>query len=349
MDATYTGLYGRLKALSQDFLTRDTLYQLEGKSKEDFLHMLSNTSYREEIDAFSSAYKMPDLVEIVLNAHMMKMVGKVIRYASGPARELLFAYAQKWDIDNIKLILYSKILNYDISSTDVFLLVDRSLPLGMLGGAISKEDYSNLINQKTVEEVVELAVKYWYGTKLLEAVNSIKSTSDVDKSMFRLEQAYYENLLYKFRFYNGDEGPVIEFLRELIDLRNIINAIAVRSERNNEAIERINGGLIKEGTLASIASGSSEIRTKIPYEIDDAIKLYEKEGFISYIEMAIYRELYKKYAPLFRRSAASLSYILYFILRSEAERQEIRLLWFKRNYDITAEKINLMRMSEYMQ
>ncbi len=349
MDSVYTGVYGKLKVITQDFLKKDVFDDLDRKGKDSFIPVLSNTSYKDEINAFYSQYKLPELVEIVVNSHMMKTVRNAVKLIPTGSLPVIEAYIGKWDLENIRLILYSKIRNFEVSRTDAFLIVDRSMPVTTYSGFIPKEDYTNLMAQRSLEDVIEAASKYWYGTKLMEAINSIKSLADVDKALLRVEVAYHENLLDKLRFYNGDEGPLYRFFKELIDIRNITTAMRFRQNQIEGALELAKGGNLQNDAINSILTSSpSEWKTKIPYRVDEAIKIYQESNLLSFLSTGMLGDLYNRYLSILRSSALSLNYLFYFIIRAEIERKELISLWFKNYNNIPEEKARLIRMTTYI-
>ncbi|MCL5009914.1 MAG: V-type ATPase subunit [Candidatus Parvarchaeota archaeon] len=349
MDSTYIGVSGRLKALSQDFLKKDDFDDMYRRGKEDFVPALSNTSYKEEITDLYTQYKEPELVEAIINSHMMKNVRNAVKLIPTGSRPVLEAYLSKWDIENIRLILYSKVRHFDVGSTDAFLVIDRTMPVSTYSGFITKEDYANMIAQKSVEDVIESASKYWYGTKLMEAINSIKGLADIDKALLRVEIAYYENLLEKFRFYNGDEGVLYRFFKELIDIRNITTAIRFRENQVNDGLQFAEGGDLSKDVVNSIlTSSASEWGSKIPYNVSAAIKIYQESRLLSFISTGMLGDLYRKYLPILKSNMMSLDYILYYIIRAEIERKELLAIWFKVYNNISDTKAELIRMTNYV-
>lgn len=349
MNSMYMGAYGRLRALVGDFLKQNNFDDLYGAGKEEFIPILGTTPYKEEINALYNRYKVPELVEAVINSHAMKNVRNAVKLVPREALPLLNAYMSKWDIENIRLILYSKIRNFDVTGTEAFLVVDRTMPVGTYSGFITREEYANLIAQKNIEDVIELASKYWYGTKLMEAISSIKSIADVDRALLGLDKAYYENLLYRFRYYNGNGGPLYRLFKELTDVRNITLALRFRQNQIPGGIPIAEGGNLSQDTINSLStSPASEWKAKIPYKIDAAIKISQESKLISFIGTAMLGSVYSKYLPILGRTPPSLEYIFYFIIKTEIERKELLALWSKNYSGLSAEKTALIRMTSYV-
>lgn len=346
MDSTYTGAYGRLKGLRQEFLSPQFMDSLEERDPEEFMKSLSTTSYRKEIDELSALYQQPDLVEVVINAHMMRMNKNAASGVPPLARGIVAAFMGRFDIENIKTILSSKVLGYGVERTDVFLIVGRNTPVGVFAGSITKEEYANMAAQKDVEGVVNYIVKYGYGTPLLKYLDEARK-GDISKMLLSLDIYYYTRLVEAFRFYTGSEGVLLEFIKGLIDIKNIMTAVGGIELGAHD----IKDFIIKGGTLTveriiemSQKQDVSQLQGYMPYKIDGAFELYKTDPFAGFIETALHRELYKRYLALFAESGISAAQIIGFMLRSEIERDELRAIWLGRYYKVSRARIDQMKI-----
>lgn len=225
MDNTYTGKYGGLRAASLNLLSEEFIEDIAKRESSDFIPTLSQTGYKEEIDRLINAYPMPDSVELIINSHMVGMLSKA--YAAMPplARDFIYAYTRKWDIENIKVILSAKVSGYEIGQTEAFLVVQKGMPISPISGTITSQQYSEIIGQSGVEEIINSLVRFGYGAVMLKSIDDYRSTHDLSSILLSLDMYYYQNLVGSLRFYNGDEGQVAEFVRELIDWKNVISVI----------------------------------------------------------------------------------------------------------------------------
>jgi V/A-type H+-transporting ATPase subunit C len=349
MDSTYTGAYGRLKGMRSDFLNPAFLEQLEQKEMADFISSLSLTSYRKEIDELSGVYKGTDLVEAVINAHMMRMAHAAATAIPPLAREIVSAFMTRWDIENIKTILSSKKLGYAVEHTQAFLTVQSGTPVGILAGLITREDYANMISQKDIEGVVTYAVKFGYGTPLLKNLDDARK-GDISGMLLVLDLYYYTRLTESFKFYMGNEGMLLDYIRSSIDIKNIMSVIkAIEYGRSDIKEFIIKGGSIPESRLLEMLGRDvMQIQQIVPFNIGDAFELYREERFSSYIEAALKRELNKKYLKMFNESSISVEQIIGFLIRSEIERDEIRAVWLGKYYNIGKARLDRMKILKYV-
>ncbi|MCL5008088.1 MAG: V-type ATPase subunit [Candidatus Marsarchaeota archaeon] len=351
MDSTYVGKYGDLKAASLRFMSSDKVKELMGKSSDEILSALSQTDYREDLDKFVKMYKIPDSVEIAINAHMVGMLRHVYEAVPPLARDFIYAYMSKWDIENIKVILSSKFLGYEVGHSEAFLVIQHDLPVSLVSGIISGADYRTIIEQKGVEEVVSSLVRFGYGALLLKHIESFRRKGSISDMLLALDRSYYSDLMSSFRFYNGDEGAVLEFVRELIDMNNILSVIKAMSSGYSDMAKDfiIPGGNIRDEIIYRMLSKPDieSIKQDLPFEIGWAFDRYKRDRSIGVFEYAIMDSIYSKYLGIFSASSGALSFILWFILRCEIERDTLRSIWFNKYYGIDEEKPTGAIMARY--
>ena len=352
MDLTYFGAYGRLRANRINFLSPDYVDQLAQKSKDEFLKSLSDTSYRQQIDRLSSIYKQPELAEIVINAHMVDMIKKASFAVPPPAANFVKAYVSRWDIENIKLILSSKVLGYSVEYTDTFLTVSKGTPVGIFSGMISSEEYSKIIEQRDVESVVNSLVRYGYGTILMKFIDDVRRTNNIAPMVVALDIYYFERLTESLKFYNGDEGPMAEYISQLIDIKNMMSVLKGASEDADRQIDVkdyiVAGGKLSAQKLAEIQTRDPDaLKQHMPFKIDAAVDAYKDDGLLAHVETALKAELDKKYLRIFDSLPGSIESLIGFIIRSEIERDELRSIWLSKHYAVSkgrAESMRVLRM-----
>lgn len=352
MDATYIGKYGDLKAASLNLLSSKFIDQLTKKGADEFLPTLGQTSYRKEIDQTIKMYEIPDSIEVAINTHMVNMLSHVFSAIPPLAKDFIYSYMGKWDVENIKVILSSKFLNYDVEQTEAFLVVQHKVPISLISGVISDSEYRSLIEQKSVEDVVNSLIKSGYGTILLKNIESFRKGGDLSEMMLSLDMYYYSNILKNFKFYNGDEGSVIGFIKELIDSKNILSIIKAKQfgyKNIQDAI--ITGGNLSTGEIHDILAKPDikSIKSNIPFSIDWAFEMYKKDPLLTYFDSAMKRAIYSKYMKIFNSISSSLSYIMWFILRCEIERDELRTIWLNKYYKISGERADSTRLLKYIE
>jgi vacuolar-type H+-ATPase subunit C/Vma6 len=342
MDSTYAGAYGHVKALYLDLLKRDEIERIKESKKDEFISVLSSTSYKNEIDAVYNQFKEPDVVDIAVNTHFIRNCNNMLTLLPSMGKGIIKSYLSKIDIQNIKLILAAKLIGKNIELTENMLTIGRGFPAGISGPLISKEEYRNIIEQKDIVEVINYLTRYPYGRVLLPFSVSAELSRDVSGMSLALDIEYYNNLLGNFKFYNGNEGPVLRFIQSLIDLRNIMTVIK-EIELNKPSKELlIRGGTIPIEKLSDMSKMKIEDFIKdLPYDLEEANKLYKEDGLIANFEVELKRIIHNKYLPTFRANSLSVAAAMSFIISAEIEKDTIRLNWFKKYYDIERRIIDI--------
>ncbi|BAB59191.1 TVG0051618 [Thermoplasma volcanium GSS1] len=335
MDATYVGAYGRLKVYEVDFLKKDFLEHLISLDKpSDFSSVLYASVYKEDYDALTSIYREPDLTEMAINRHLVRM-NRIAAFAIPPlAKNALTAYISKWDIENIKTVISSKFLGHGLKETEMFIVSFRDIPMGLIGGVLTNEDYRNMMNLPNVEAIINYLTRYGYGSYMLQFIEDYRKTGDISPMLYSLDRYYYARLLESLKYYNGDEGPVINYIRSDIDRINL-NTI-LKGKKLNISYERFFSGLVDGGNIPINAIhdfyGNSDILSMIDsikryYDLEDAKNKYASDGNLYHFDVSMRNIMITKYMGTMSMLPLSLDSIFYFIIRAEIERQNLRTIY----------------------
>ena len=128
MKQSYSGAFGRLKAMSIDFLTNEQLYELaRAKDVAEVAQRLEATWYKADIEESAAVHKVPELIEFAVNSHIADLNKIALSVTPSSGKPILVAYLAKWDIENIELILAAKSLGRSREETEAF-LVPRPQP-----------------------------------------------------------------------------------------------------------------------------------------------------------------------------------------------------------------------------
>ncbi len=252
----YSSSFGRLQALSVNFLSPAFLRDLL-KSKDVFeiAKMLQGTWYGEEIEKAASIYQPPELLEVALNRHLLKVNKIALEASPFNGKNAVRAYLLKWDIYNIELVLSSKTMGRTITETEPFLVSSRNFPAGISAGNIPHDEIKIILSQSGVEATVNQLLKYNYGTILLQYLDAYQKTTDLGPMIAGLQAYYYQTLLESLRFFQGDEGIIREMFRTEIDKRNILNLLKGKETNADKSIVSkhvVDGGQIPVSELMDI-------------------------------------------------------------------------------------------------
>lgn len=343
----YSGSYGKVKVNMVDFLPQDFYFRiLEMNTLEEISLALSGTSYKDDIDALSSTYKNPELLEMAINRHLVKKNRLALSTPPPMSIELMKAYFSKWDIENIKSVISSKLLDYKLKENETFLMSFRDMPLGIFSGNLTHEDFLNIMALGGVREIFNYLAKFGYGTYLLQFVDSHEGSGEISPLFSALDDYYYSRLFAQLKFVNGDEGPIFRYFAGEIDRRNLMLTLKSRlMEIQFDSIKSdiIGGGFIPTEKFQEFFDSSSveETVTKIKpyYDLEEPFQTYQNNGTMNTFDTYLKKVNYKKYMPILRTQAMSLGSIFAFILTAERERENLRSIVLGKAYSLKNDTI----------
>ncbi len=349
MDSTYSGSYGRIKVAQTEFLSDSLVRGFIGVTLEDVTRALSSTVYKDDINALYSLYTNPDLLEMAANRRLVTR-NKTALFAAPPmTSDLLRAYMSKWDVQNIKSIITSKYLGYDVKETETFLVSFRDVPMGIFGGIMSNDDFRILINQSSIEAVAENLTRFGYGQQLLQHLDNYRKENDIAPMLQGLDRYYYMRLITSLKFFNGDEGPLIRFFKEEVDNKNIMVILAAKDM--HVPFEKVRDQLLALGNMSTEnlqslygSGGVEDIASKLQdrYDLHTAVDAYRKDGDLKLFESEMRSSVLRRYLDVLSSQALSAGSMFAYILRSERERDNLRTIVIGNSYGIEPKRTEEM-------
>ncbi|KAA8922037.1 V-type ATP synthase subunit C [Thermoplasma sp.] len=338
MDSTYIGSYGRLRVYQTEFFSRQQIDQLLSMTDpKDVSAFLYNGPYREDYDSLAAVFKDPDLTEMAINRHMVRN-NRLVMFSVPPlAKNAVMAYLSKWDIENIKTVISAKFLGHGIRDAEPFLVSFRDVPLGIMSGTLTSEDYRNMINLPNVEAILNYLARFGYGTYMMQFLEDYRKTGDISPMLYSLDRYYYLNLISALKYYRGDEGPVLNYVRSDIDRQNIVTmlkgkVLKIAFERMASGI--IDGGNIGASRLREIYSSQDVVSVvdalKQYYDLEVPKKNYMETGNLYHFDIAMRNIIARRYLDTMSMLPLSLDSLFYFMLRSEFERHNLRTIYLSR-------------------
>ncbi|HMK32665.1 MAG TPA: V-type ATPase subunit, partial [Nitrosopumilaceae archaeon] len=203
----YASSFGRLQAISMNFLTKDMMQNLlKAKDDVEMAKILESSWYGSEIEKAASTYQPSEILEIALNRYLVQINKIALDATPFNGKSAVRAYLSKWDIYNIELILSSKSMGKTITETESFLVSSRNVPAGISAGNITHDEMKTILSQTGVDGVVNQLVKYNYGPILMQHLEEYQKSGDLGPMMYALQKFYYKTLLESLKFFQGDEG-----------------------------------------------------------------------------------------------------------------------------------------------
>ena len=345
MDASYAGSAAKALILRADLLPRKIMDDLlEASSPEDMLTLLEGTPYTDEIRLLKPFFNGYELLEVSATRRMVSLIGEISKAPPANGRDAIAAYTSKWDMDSIKSIITSKFLGKPLSEENLFIVDPGRFPVGIRGSVLSLEDYRLMMNENDMDGIIKYLVKLGYGTYLRKYVEEYRKENDISILIYALDVSYYENLIRTLKFFRGDEESLRHYIRQLIDIRNLMTVIKAR-ELSLE-FSSITDGIIQLGNLSleklrqiyeepDITAVKKTAMDHMHAEYGDEISAMTSGD----VEIRLKRATLKWGFSRLAIQSGSLGSIFYTIIMAENERNNLRTIFSGKAYGMEKEKI----------
>ncbi len=347
INTVYAGSYGRLKIHFNDYLTDDFIKSLIEMNIKDIRAKLYTTSYKDDIDKSTtvSSGDIPVLMTTI-NRHIIKN-SKLALFAVPPEiKPFIKSYISKWDIESIIAIITSKVIKHEIKYSDTYILSFRDIPMGFFAGNLTSDDFRILLDKNDVDSIVNYLFNHGY-SYLLKELDNYKKTGDVSTLISSMYTRYYSEIVDSAKFFLGDEGILIDYIKTTIDLKNMLTL--VKALELNVDYEKIEDSIVNNGNISkNILMDTFRSKNVIEllqlfkrFSIEDSIEYYKNNKNLSLFEISVRRAMYRHFVPVMLRDTGSL-YILAYILVAERERDNLRSVIIGRSYNLSSEIIERM-------
>ncbi len=347
---SYAYAYARAKAIESDLIKSEKLNSLVStRDLNQFINSLNDTHYREYFSYFSTKYSDINLVEVAINSYLVKISKISLNICPRVGLDALRAYISKWDVQNIKTVISSKVLGRSVKETESFLISEHDLPAGLIAGPLSHEEFRLMLEMPDVESIINFLLKFPYGKVLYEKLDSYRKTGDPGEMLIALDLFYYKTLQEKIRIVNGNEMPILHLISSQIDTKNIMTIIrSIESGLNPNDVRNllIEGGSLKGNRLEDLLHSNSveDVVEKIKnvYDLTSALNKYRSEKDIKEFEIELERYIVERNISSFRLSSPGLSSIIGLLLMFETERENLRKIAYGIYYGLSEERIKSM-------
>ena len=344
----YTSALGRLAPEFTAFLTKEAYAALlTAKDPTDLAKQLETTPYADDIVRARTTHPGSAMLEVAINRTFVRRNRHGYEATPFAGRRAVAAYLGRWDIQNIELILSSKVYDRPVTETEDHLVSSRDIPAGLYAGVMTLDDFRVLLAQPTVEAIVDALVPYGYGATVQPLLEAFERTHDIFPILTALDRQYYGDVNAAARFLQGDEWTVRALLQSEIDARNALLLLkAKRSELSlQDLLPRwVAGGSFGEEVAADLytARGVPELAERLAERfpsIPEGTEEFRAGGNLSGYEVALQRDRTVRELRRLRTYPLSLAVIFAYLLRSEVERGDLRRLAFGKLYGLPDQRL----------
>ncbi len=339
----YASSLGRLQSQFPSFLSKEVYASLvQAKDLGEVTKTLEGTGYGPEIGQFAASYKGAPLLELAVNRAFVRRNRQAYEATPFSGRLAVSSYLRRWDIQNLSLILSSRAQNRPLQEVEVFLVSSRDIPAGMAAGQLTIDELRVLLQQPSLEAVVQALVKYGYGATLLPLLDAYERSHDIFPLVTALEREYYGQLLDAARFFQGDEWVVRQFLKSEVDVRNVL--LLLKGKDNGLPIDAVTGRFLDGGDLPrsqvedlygarTVPEVVGNLESRFPLLSEGNASYNENRSLTGY-EAILQRDRAVRELKRLRSYPLSLGVVFTWLLLAELERSDVRRIVYGKLYAV---------------
>lgn len=341
--SAYAGAMGRTKVQLLSLLPKETIMALaNSKDVIDISKILEGTVYAPDIAAVAATYQGSTRLEVAINRLFVRNCRRTLDAAPFAGKPMVAAYLRRFDIQNVSLIIASKVQGKSVTETESFLISSREFPAGLFAGAMTLDDFRQVLQQPTIEGVTQQLVRFGYGGALLPKLDAYQRTRDIFPFLLALDQEYYAQLLRSIHQFQGDEWNVLRFVQSEIDVRNVLLLLKGKDaglplELVEERI--IDGGQLTRPQLADLYSARAVpelvqgMQSRYP-GLPEGLPAYQVNHTLTSFEAALIRDRSLRELRRLRNYPLSVSILFTHLMRAELERTDLRRIVYGKMYGV---------------
>jgi V/A-type H+-transporting ATPase subunit C len=329
----------RVKAMKTSLLSdKDLKAMASAKTVEDVYALLEKTPYRDDLVAVALSEKsLPDKIEIACTRNFSRTLGKVYKISPKEAKPKISAWFERYDANNIKIILLGKHLGQKPEEIKQFMIEGGSLSKGLIEKAVAAKSLKDAIIEFGGTE---------YGRVLERAYLEYEKGKQIGVIINAVDNHFFKRIPETAKKSFTDSRLLLNLIKVQIDSKNISNLLRLKKEDASEDMIMKNlssGGKIGKSKLKQAASAKSvEEAAKFfekEFQIGRALEEYKKTGSIIPFETAVEKSIGRKALAVLRVSVLSIGAIIGFLLLKEEEIANIRKIVRAKEFNLPVEKL----------
>ncbi len=332
----------RVKAMKTGLLGEKEMNSLvEAKSVDDAFALLERTQYRPDMVAGALKEKtLADQIEFALSRNFSGAMKKIMRISPKEVRPVLLGLFEKYEINNLKIILLAKHLGHT---------KEQFAPYIMDVGVLSRGRLQKATDAKGIKEAAVELGGTEYGRALGKAMKDYDRDKDPVHLLAALDEYYYSKLFGMDAGAYGGGRVITKMAKAQADAKNISSVLRAKKEGLSEekAMKSVIGhGTVSKDKLRQAAGAKNVEEAAKHFERDfplgKAIESYKKSGSIIPLETAVEKAVAKKGLKLLRNSVLSVGAIAGFLCLKEEEISNIRKIVRAKEFSIPASELQEM-------
>lgn len=311
--------YARVAVMKSKLLKKEDYSKLLKMGYQESIRYLQDIDYKEWENTDLGS---PTLVEVAMNENLLRAASKLYRISDKNMKQVIMTYLLRYELENIKLIMRSKIAKAD--PQDIEKLWYRSFlhyKEHFLKELLSKEDLHSLIKS------LPFLDKKFTSTNLFDVENAI------DK--------HYINVLYLFvQDLRGQGKQLAEFILHEIDAANIRTILSLMKDHRTE----MGKYLVHSSDLIKLIAKQDSVK-----DIVLTLKKHhrttlsgDEDNLLEKLDIDLDICLLKKESKLIMSRMLDANYIIGFLLAKEIEVKNLTILLKGKFLDVKSDQIEQM-------
>ncbi|MCR4368681.1 MAG: V-type ATPase subunit, partial [archaeon] len=277
----------RVKAMKQSLIgQKEVAAMIEAKNIAEIFAILERTAYRPDLVSGALAEgTIADQIELACTTNFSRTLATILKISPKKAREEIKEMFEKYEINNIKLIITSKHMNEP---------KEKIAQLIMDTGILKKATHNRMLDAKTVKECVSELGGTKYGSLLQSKLADYTREKQITPLIVALDNYYYSAIPSIAKNPYGDTRIISSMLKSEADAKNI--STILRAKNDNIEPKKIMamtsglGNLRKEEIFEAARQKSTEDAAKIfekKFRLTNQIEAFKKTGSLIPIELAL--------------------------------------------------------------
>ncbi len=341
-------LYGysnaRVKAMKSKLVGKSVLNDiLKTESIPTILAKLLQTDYKDYIEEIGDISQRSELVDLALNKSLVVNIEKLVRIAPKRDTKIMERIVGVWDMYNIKLILYAKVMNKDFNYLSRYLIETKNFDNLFVKEALGEQDFYATANKL-------MKIRSYKG-EIGAAVNAYRKTSNITEVNAAIDRVFFAGLGDAIETIQKRSPKAAKLIRLDIEMRNILTLI--RAKKANLKPDDVSGLMISNGTtspsqLMKMYANSNDMKELITgiksFDLRQAMERYQagKSKQMLLFEISMRNSMFKKAISALHSAVLNFGVLISYFYLKEIEVFTLRIYIIGRMHGLTNEEVTGM-------
>jgi len=342
VSSRYAYSTARVKAMESELIAPAMMKNImQAKDIGSILSLLSQTSYKKELEQFGGIKISSDMIDFALSKNLAMNVSKLITITPMEDKSITRAIIGKWDIYNIELAIEAKHSKKSFEDIAKYIIDYGPYNANVIKEALGEASVDGLISK--------LSINSPYKEILAQALDEFRKSGDALKVNMLIDKLYYQKLgalMPRIRNLSPEAATIIKLD---IDMRNMLNLI--RAKRYALKFNEISEGIIKNGSLGieelqaiyENAKNEEDVAKNAKvFDLSNEVEIYKKERRLFVFEIGMRNQILSKGIRMLSHTLLSFGTILAYAYIKDIEVLTLRIIIKSKQYALPQDEVSRM-------